>query len=745
MTAPEPEVPLETAPELSEAELLAGEFHQLDYREISSSQWERVQSAIREAIDKGFTGKSKAFMAPFTSQDYENSWLELASILFDEVLNDVERLPEGPLAVGLSRLKRTHLTFLPAESWSAMSLPVGDSYLIAIDQQIPMVLYFLAKIMVLNWTVRTGETHIKIERVIERDEIPNEVLTRLLRCYFGSGQIHGSFQFPTAILNTEGQLDFALRATLQAEKFMIHHEAQHITLQHWDADSEPVDPPLLNSTIRSEIEADAGAVVLTFSKFIDHELDDNDHSELVIILCGMRLLFEAQDLVERSYFQMRPPSHPSAQDRYDIIMESGLRAWLPADTLRVSDALTSMLAEICNLIRNFEPRPKPSASLRDVMHIYPCFSLSEDAARWATVDDVEETIRGFAGALPQHLAELTRKTDTPSFSDQRQSVQLSVELQVLQLYGDFASDPAFLAGLRQYEDTEDPDPNELRRYNAELFFDMTWGARILHRVLGPALKKIRKAADSGKGLTSDQLTSWVKSCVPPEAVFPGVAVLHRMLRDPVANVIIAGVAAQDLTGLEKQLMTDADTETSTSFVTAWAYISGPLAHHTRVLSEGLAPSATDLLSTWLLEADEAILRFSTDAGEALSKLYQRAKTAADSAIQQGNESGSDMTTAYLRMIVTVKPRHARLCEATLDDDPKPFQLMLDLLPIFKIISGPYRTLNMAMHLGTKAAERGWVGETNQVVEFLEQSPYLFPGAAAQLKSLMQKERPQNKS
>jgi hypothetical protein len=61
--------------------------------------------------------------------------------------------------------------------------------------------------------------------------------------------------------------------------------------------------------------------------------------------------------------------------------------------------------------------------------------------------------------------------------------------------------------------------------------------------------------------------------------------------------------------------------------------------------------------------------------------------------------------------------------------------MYDLLPALSILANPERVVQLALHLGTKAAERGWFHEVKRVAEFLEASPDSFREAAAQVRAL----------
>jgi hypothetical protein len=730
-----------TQPERSTAQLLADELALLGRRDLSADGRAQVMARLKDAIDQGFTARSEEAAAAFMSIDFDDWPEQLSATLFNEVLADVARLPKGPLTENQDRLRRTHLAFLPSQSWSAMTVPAGDSYLIAIDQEVLSALYFLAKLMIVGWTVQFGNDDADAELHRVGGEIPAGVLIRLARCYFGSSQLYGSFILPTVIWNTQSQLKVAASVTFHAERFLLHHEAQHVTLGHLDPEAQAVAPTTLDVGVRQEIEADAGAVAATMARFVNHELDEEEQFEVQTALCGMRLLFEAQDLVERSHFLVRPPSHPSPQARYEVLKEVALRAWVPAEILKVADELTSTLTEICAECRASGPRPRHPESLRDVLQMYPQFPPDDNAAHWQVVDDIEETLRVLDLSIPQHLAELARGVGAPAFADQLQIIQLSVESQTREKYEEHLDDPDFMAVMDRFGDSEVTDPKARWRGMAELTFDSTWGARILPRVLGPAIKKTQEAVNNHCGLSFDQLASWIGSSVPKEAVLPGVALLRRILRDPDAETIIYTIATGDLTGMEHRLMIAADRDSPASFVPDWAYHPGPLGRRAHLLVNDLVPAAADLLQTWLLEADEAIWRFSADGGTAFSELYGRARAAASRGVEQGDEQGSDTVTAYLRMLALAKPRHARFCEATRQDRAA-FRHMYDLLPALSILADAERVVQLALHLGTKVAERGWFHDLNRVAEFLEASPDRFHEAGAQVRALSAAEHQQ---
>jgi hypothetical protein len=722
-----------TEPERSAAQILADEMTMLGDEDLPEDRRERVLTQVREAIEQGFTARAEEVVAAMLGVDHDNWPEQLSSSLFNEVLSDFERLPASLMTEDADRLRRTHLAFLPSRSWSAMTVPAGDSYLIAIDREVLSALYFLAKLMIVRWTVQVGAEDADAELHRAGAEIPTEVLTRLARCYFGSAQLHGSFQLPTVVWNTQSQLMVALSTTLHAERFLIHHEAQHITLGHLDPRSEAVRTSTMDASVAQEIEADAGAIVATMARFVNHELDDDEQFELLAALCGVRLLFEAQDLVERSHFLARPPTHPSPQARYQALRDIALKAWVPADTLQAADDLIGTLVEICEQCRTTKPRPRHQESLRDVLQRYPHFPSRDDAEHWQAMDEIEETLRRLDLSIPQHLAELSRGVGAPSFADQMRLVQLSVKTEVRDRYAEHFDEPEVIATVERFGD-DLTDPDKHWHIMAKLEFDAAWGARILPRVLLPAIKKARKAVGDRTGLSFDQLARWVRSCVPEDAVLPGVALLRRILLDPRAEKIIHAIRISDLGGMEHRVIRAADRGGPASFVPDWAYQPGPLARRSDLLTSDLVPAAADLLETWLLEADEALWRYPTDIGMALPELYARARTAAPTGIERGGETGSDIVTAYLRVVALTTPRHARLHEA-MRHDKAAFELMQNVLGALSVLAGPERTRDLALHLATKAAERGWLTEVGRVADTLDAMSADFHPLAAELRAL----------
>ncbi|WP_315094084.1 hypothetical protein [uncultured Cellulomonas sp.] len=685
---------------------------------ISPAQRDRSLAFVQEAISLGFTSTNAEFATALRGGG-DGSWLvSLAASLLDDVTSDVAMLPPSTsLAANRANLARTLLTFVPSGKWSAMTVRTPGSFLIAIDDGIPATLYFLAKLMIVRWIVRQEGDDEDADLESAGREIPIEILARLARCYFGSGQVADSFVLPTPVWVTERQLDIALGATLHAERFMVHHEVQHILQGHLDADSPSPTDTSSRLQAEQEIEADAGATACTLARFIGHPLEENEQFELVKALCGIRLAFEAQGLVENTYFPARPISHPSPADRYQSIKQVALETWIPERLLTMADDLTGTLVEIADLCRSQEPYPRPKQPLRDALRQFPHFPDNDDSTHWEFVDEVEEIARVLRLSIPQHLAALDRSAGGNTFDAQDATTQRAVVTATSEAHASVFEDPGARATIRQFGDRDPSDLNRSLHHYARLRFDSTWGARLLPRLLRPALKSVRAAIGTGSGVSALQLTRWVQMSVPDEAVLPGVALLQRLLRDPQAEKIIARIAAEDLTGMEHELQIEADIGDHSSAVPEWVYRRGRLGRYAKNMTGDLVGSAADQLEQWLLEADEAVWFFSVDRGAAFRDLYSRASKVASNYTDDRTEVGSDTVTAYLRLEVLVRPRHARLCEVS-GNAAAGFRQMCGMLPAMCILSGEEHVLRLARHIALAGIAGGWLDGVGDVIALL---------------------------
>ncbi|GAA4469717.1 hypothetical protein [Phytohabitans houttuyneae] len=524
-----------TEADISAARAFADQLSLLNLPDLTDEARAAVHAALQERLKdrvaRGFIADQQQ-AAELLTLEFEAMPQELASLLYRTVVEDHRQShPETR-----EKLARTHLAVLPPRSWSAMTVPMASANLIAIDMAVADALYLLAKLMVVNLLV--GEP--------EQEEPPHEIvpvptLIRLAKVYFGAARMGGRFLLAASVNSSPSQAHLAARITHYAERLLVHHEFAHIDLDHLSPPgsvAEAAHTDTLSMSERQEVEADTAAASTMFAPYYGRTLDATDQFELLAMACGVRLLFETLDLVERSFYVVRPSSHPPSQARYLVLRDVLIAKVVPPQLLEAADGVTSSLVEIADACRSTEPQPRYVGSMREELAKYRSFATLDDpkrdGPRWAAVDHAEELLRRLDLHTEYHLTNLARVCGASIFAEQHLIVQMTVSRHEELRLRELLEDPKFAARLRRFGNHPDTNPGFWRDAVAANY-DAIQGALMVDETLGPVVHRLRAAAAKNRRVTFELLVAWVRDCVPEDALLSGIVLSQRILLDPREN------------------------------------------------------------------------------------------------------------------------------------------------------------------------------------------------------------------